>query len=113
MKAGGPLGHRQSGSWESLSAGDFGVLGLVGSLQALAFLVCIHLVWWRKWPPYVTKNVDMVVTSTVSGILWTIATAISFGFIRREAGDILATCNVEVRIGVRRSVSETVVGYIA
>jgi len=33
---------------------------------------------------------------TVSGVLWTIAMAISVGYIRRESGDILAACDFEV-----------------
>ncbi len=33
---------------------------------------------------------------TVSGVLWTIAMAISCGYIRRESGDVLAACDFEV-----------------
>ena len=82
--------------WEPLSVVDVTVLGLVGTFQAIALLICVHLVRWRKWPPYITKNVDLVVTSAVAGALSTIAVAISFGFFRREQGDFLASCNFEV-----------------
>lgn len=47
--------------WEPLSSVDFGILGFVATFQAAALLVCVHLLWWRKWPPYVTKNVNLVV----------------------------------------------------
>ena len=82
--------------WEPLSVVDVTVLGLVGTFQAISLLICVHLVRWRKWPPYITKNVDLVVTSAVAGALSTIAVAISFGFFRREQGDFLASCNFEV-----------------
>ena len=82
--------------WEPLSVVDVSLLGLVGTFQAFAVLICVHLICCRKWPPYVTKNVDLVVTSAVAGALSTIAVAISFGFFRREQGDFLASCNFEV-----------------
>ena len=85
--------------WEPLSVVDVSLLGLVGTFQAFAVLICVHLIWCRKWPPYVTKNVDLVVTSTVAGVLWTFAMANSFGLIRRERGDILAACDFEVCSG--------------
>ncbi|CAM9969419.1 unnamed protein product, partial [Ectocarpus sp. 8 AP-2014] len=81
--------------WEPLSTPDFWVLGFVATFQAVALLVCAHLLWWRKWPPYVTKNVDVVIISTFSGVLWNVAMIIASGYIRREAGDILAACDFE------------------
>lgn len=47
--------------WEPLGFLDFFVLGLVGTFQLAALGVCIHLVIHRKWPPYVTRNVNVVV----------------------------------------------------
>ena len=94
--------------WEPLSVVDVSVLGLVGTFQTFALLICVHLIRWRKWPPYITKNVDLVVTSAFFGVLWTITIAISFGFFRREQGDFLAACDFEVgpklyTFGVRAS----------
>lgn len=97
--AGAPV----SESWEPLSVVDFCVLGLVGTFQAFAVLVCVHLIWWRTWPPYVTKNVDLVAISTISGVLWMIAIALT-KFVRREKGDILAACDFDVSQGCRHCV---------
>ncbi|CAM9864306.1 unnamed protein product [Ectocarpus sp. 6 AP-2014] len=47
--------------WEPLGMADYLMLGIVGTFQAFALGVCIHLFRWRKWPPYVTKNVDIVI----------------------------------------------------
>lgn len=49
-------------AWEPLSFVDFVLLGMVATFQVAALLVCAHLVRWRKWPPYLTKNVDVVVS---------------------------------------------------
>ena len=49
--------------WEPLSSVDFALVGSVGFLQAIAVGICVHLLWWRRWPPYVTKNVNLVVIS--------------------------------------------------
>lgn len=92
-------------TWETLSLVDFIILGLVSTLQAFTFAICVHLIRWRKWPPYITKNVDLVITSAVSGILWTITKAVANGFARREEGDILAACDFEVSISAPRIVS--------
>ncbi|CAM9258459.1 unnamed protein product [Scytosiphon promiscuus] len=81
--------------WQPLGLLDFFVVGMVSTFQVAAFGVCIHLVQWRKWPPYVTKNVNVVIISTFAGILWTAAKAIEVGFIRRSAGDVLAACDFE------------------
>lgn len=81
----------------TLSRVDGILVGLVGTWQAFALLICVHLIWCRKWPPYVTKNVALVVIATVSGVLWTVATYLSRGFVSREKGDILANCALEVR----------------
>lgn len=43
------------------------LLGFIGALQVLSLLMCVHLLRWRKWPPYVTKNVSLVVI-TVSAL---------------------------------------------
>lgn len=51
----------ESQPWEPLAFLDFFLLGVVGTFQLVALGVCIHLVVHRKWPPYVTKNVDVVV----------------------------------------------------
>lgn len=80
----------------ALSLVDGILVGGVGTLQTFALLICVHLIQWRDWPPYVTKNVALVVISTVSGVLWTIATYLSRGFVTREKGDILADCGLEV-----------------
>ncbi|CAN0019425.1 unnamed protein product [Ectocarpus sp. 12 AP-2014] len=53
--------------WEPLTMADYLMLGIVGTFQAFALGVCIHLFRWRKWPPYVTKNVDIVIIM-VSGV---------------------------------------------
>lgn len=74
------------------------LVGLVGTWQAFALLICAHLIWCRQWPPYITKNVTLVVIATVSGVLWTVATYLSRGFVNREKGDILANCGLEVRL---------------
>eukprot|EP00903_Cladosiphon_okamuranus_P006660 g6502.t2 len=81
--------------WEPLSLVDLFILGMVGTFQLVALVVCIHLVRWRKWPPYLTKNVDVVIISTFAGILWTGTKAIEVGFVRRRVGDILAACDLE------------------
>lgn len=47
--------------WEPLSGADYFILGLVGTFQVAALVVCGHLIWYRTWPPYVTKNVNLVV----------------------------------------------------
>ncbi|CBJ28889.1 hypothetical protein Esi_0123_0031 [Ectocarpus siliculosus] len=82
--------------WEPLGMLDFFVLGMVSTFQLVALGVCAHLVKWRKWPPYLTKNVDVVIISTFAGILWTATKAIEVGFVRRRAGDLLAACDFEV-----------------
>ncbi|CAM9276032.1 unnamed protein product, partial [Pylaiella littoralis] len=81
--------------WKPLSAVDYSLLGFIGALQVLSLLMCVHLLRWRKWPPYVTKNVSLVVITTVSGVLWTLAMALSCGFFRRREGDLLAACDLE------------------
>lgn len=93
---GGTGGDAVSEAWEPLSVVDAVILALVGTLQGLALLICVHLIRWRKWPPYVTKNVTLVVISTVSGVLWTVAVYLNTGFIRRQEGDILAACDFMV-----------------
>lgn len=55
--------------WQPLTSVDYLVLGFVGTLQLAAFLVCVHLIWYRKWPPYVTKNVNLVVIAVSLSIL--------------------------------------------
>ncbi|CAM9739286.1 unnamed protein product, partial [Ectocarpus fasciculatus] len=82
-------------AWEPLSAPDFWVVGFVVAFQTVSLLVCVHLVRWRNWPPYIIKNVDIVIISTISGVLWNVAMAISAGYIRRERGDVLADCGFE------------------
>ncbi|CAM9372968.1 unnamed protein product [Ectocarpus fasciculatus] len=84
--------------WEPLAMADFFVLGMVGTCQAFALGVCVHLIRWRKWPPYVTKNVDMVIIMTFAGFAWTFATAVETGLIKRSEGDFLANCYFEVSI---------------
>ncbi|CAM9944909.1 unnamed protein product [Ectocarpus fasciculatus] len=81
--------------WEPLAMADFFVLGMVGTCQAFALGVCVHLIRWRKWPPYVTKNVDMVIIMTFAGFAWTFATAVETGLIKRSEGDFLANCYFE------------------
>eukprot|EP00903_Cladosiphon_okamuranus_P013298 g12395.t2 len=81
--------------WEPLGFVDYAVLGGVGSLQAAALIVCVHLMHWRKWPPYLVKNVDIVIFMTLAGFFWTFAKALETGFIRRSEGDILAWCYLE------------------
>ncbi|CAM9480659.1 unnamed protein product, partial [Ascophyllum nodosum] len=83
--------------WEPLSSVDFTLVGSVGFLQAIAVGICVHLLWWRRWPPYVTKNVNLVVISTISGVLWTFTMAITRGYVRRRTGDLLAVCDFEAR----------------
>ncbi|CAN0260055.1 unnamed protein product, partial [Laminaria digitata] len=81
--------------WEPLSSVDYFMLGLVGTFQMAALLVCAHLIWYRRWPPYVTKNVNIVVITIISGVLWTVTKAIEAGFVRRRVGDVLAACDFE------------------
>ncbi|CAM9296984.1 unnamed protein product, partial [Ectocarpus sp. 8 AP-2014] len=94
--------------WEPLTMADYLMLGIVGTFQAFALGVCIHLFRWRKWPPYVTKNVDIVIVMvecsevagfhagiqrtsiyphlvlvTFAGFAWTFAGALENGLIRR------------------------------
>ncbi|CAB1110198.1 unnamed protein product [Ectocarpus sp. CCAP 1310/34] len=71
--------------WEPLSTPDFWVLGFVATFQTVALLVCAHLLRWRKWPPYVTKNVDVVIISAAR--LPTRQPG--------RPGDILAACDFE------------------
>lgn len=52
----------ENAPWVPLSLLDFFILGMVGTFQFVALIVCVHLVRWRKWPPYLTKNVDVVVS---------------------------------------------------
>lgn len=93
---GGDAANAASEPSVTLSHVDGFLVGLVGVWQAFALLICVQLIRWRKWPPYVTKNVMLVVITTVSGVLWTVATFLSRGFIAREKGDILADCGLEV-----------------
>ncbi|CBJ31530.1 hypothetical protein Esi_0262_0022 [Ectocarpus siliculosus] len=81
--------------WEPLTMVDYTMLGFVGTVQAFALGVCVHLLIWRNWPPYVTKNVDIVIVMTFAGFAWTIAGALENGLIRRTEGDILAKCPLE------------------
>ncbi|CAM9736692.1 unnamed protein product, partial [Ectocarpus sp. 8 AP-2014] len=62
--------------WEPLTMVDYLMLGIVGTFQALALGVCVHLFLWRNWPPYVTKNVDIVIIMTFAGFAWTFANAL-------------------------------------
>ncbi|CAN0136515.1 unnamed protein product, partial [Ectocarpus fasciculatus] len=55
-------------AWEPLTMVDYLMLGIVGTFQAFALGVCVHLFVWRKWPPYVTKNVEIVIIM-VSGVV--------------------------------------------
>ncbi|CAM9864575.1 unnamed protein product [Ectocarpus sp. 6 AP-2014] len=82
--------------WEPLTFVDYAMLGMVGAFQAFALGVCIHLIRWRKWPPYVTKNVDIVIIMTLAGFAWTFASALETGIIERSEGDFLANCYFEV-----------------
>ncbi|CBJ31524.1 similar to regulator of G-protein signaling 16 [Ectocarpus siliculosus] len=82
--------------WEPLTFVDYVMLGMVGAFQAFALGVCIHLIRWRKWPPYVTKNVDIVIIMTLAGFAWTFASALETGIIERSEGDFLANCYFEV-----------------
>jgi len=56
-------------AWEPLGFVDYLILAVVGVLQAVALGVCVHLIKWRKWPPYLVKNVDIVIlmASSVEG----------------------------------------------
>ncbi|CAM9705339.1 unnamed protein product [Ectocarpus fasciculatus] len=82
-------------AWEPLTMVDYLMLGIVGTFQAFALGVCVHLFVWRKWPPYVTKNVEIVIIMTLAGFAWTFAGALENGLIRRSEGDILAKCYLE------------------
>ncbi|CBJ31531.1 signal transducer, putative [Ectocarpus siliculosus] len=84
--------------WEPLTMVDYIMLGFVGTVQAFALGVCVHLLCWRNWPPYVTKNVDIVIIMTFGGFGWTIAGALDNGLIRRSEGDILAKCYLEIML---------------
>ncbi|CAN0106221.1 unnamed protein product [Ectocarpus fasciculatus] len=92
------MSDEQPEPWEPLTMADFLILGMVGTCQAFALGVCIHLIRWRKWPPYVTKNVDIVIIMTFAGFAWTFATAASSGLFQRSKGDFLANCYFEVSI---------------
>ncbi|CAM9247127.1 unnamed protein product [Ectocarpus sp. 4 AP-2014] len=81
--------------WEPLTMVDYIMLGFVGTVQAFALGVCVHLLSWRNWPPYVTKNVDIVIVMTFGGFGWTIAGALDNGLFQRSEGDILAKCYLE------------------
>lgn len=48
-------------AWVPLSTADYAVLAFGCTWQAFALVVCLHLFWNRKWPPYVTKNVTLVI----------------------------------------------------
>ncbi|CAM9864710.1 unnamed protein product [Ectocarpus sp. 6 AP-2014] len=81
--------------WEPLAFVDYLMLGIVCTFQAFALGVCIHLIRWRKWPPYVTKNVDIVIIMTFAGFAWTFAAAVGHGIIQRSEDDFLANCYFE------------------
>ncbi|CAM9384392.1 unnamed protein product [Ectocarpus fasciculatus] len=81
--------------WQPLTMVDYFMLGIVGTFQAFALGVCIHLFAWRHWPPYVTKNVDIVIIMTFAGFAWTFANALDVGFVQRSEGDILAECSLQ------------------
>lgn len=55
--------------WEPLGMLDYFVLGMVSTFQLVALGVCVHLVKCRKWPPYLTKNVDVVIISVSQSLL--------------------------------------------
>ncbi|CAM9758034.1 unnamed protein product [Ascophyllum nodosum] len=82
--------------WEPLSSADYAVLTVVAFCQTVALAMCVHLLWCRKWPPYITKSVGLVVVSTCSGVLWGATLFIHYGYFRREEEDILAECDFEL-----------------
>ncbi|CAM9451135.1 unnamed protein product, partial [Ectocarpus sp. 4 AP-2014] len=84
--------------WEPLTFVDYLMLGMVGTFQAVALGMCIHLIRWRKWPPYVTKNVDIVIIMTLAGFAWTFASALQSGLIPRNEGDFLAICYIDTTL---------------
>lgn len=46
--------------WKSLSWPDYSMLGFTAIHQLILLAVVVHLVRKRDWPPYVTKNVNLV-----------------------------------------------------
>lgn len=48
--------------WVPLGYGDYALLLAVSWAQTISLGMCVHLWWNRKWPPYITKNVDLVAT---------------------------------------------------
>lgn len=46
--------------WQPLHTTDYVMLALSAVHQVFMLAVVVHLVWRRDWPPYVTKNVNLV-----------------------------------------------------
>lgn len=44
-----------------LTSADYIVIAIVASMQLVSFFVSVHLWWWRHWPPYVVKNINLVI----------------------------------------------------
>lgn len=61
------VGVGEEREWEPLSTPDYAVLAFAGTWQVFALAVCVHLLVNRHWPPYVTKNVTLVII-TVSSV---------------------------------------------
>lgn len=59
--------------WEPLSFPDYAMLAFTGTWQFVALVVCVHLLLNRHWPPYVTKNVTLVIITVRLGASWSLS----------------------------------------
>lgn len=56
----------------ALTSVDHIVAGTVAFMQLVATLVSVHLWWYRRWPPYIIKNSNLVIVMvSLSPLLFT------------------------------------------
>lgn len=68
---GGGGGGDDGRDWMPLKGVDYCMLVLVSTCQVFALAVCLHLFLNRHWPPYVTKNVTLVIVTVRTNYFFT------------------------------------------
>ncbi|CAN0043469.1 unnamed protein product [Choristocarpus tenellus] len=81
--------------WLPLTSGDHAVLGITIGYQLVVLVTVAHLLWWRDWPPYVTKNIAIICFTGVAGVIAYFGALVAYGVIDRQEDDFLANCAVE------------------
>lgn len=80
-----------------VAAARLSLVSLTERLVPVFSLRSIFLVPSRLFLVWGYSALFLVVSQTFSGVLWNVSMIIASGYIRREAGDILAACDFEVR----------------